>query len=262
MLQNFAVLIHRGAANSGWKEKQNWGAYFHAAEVHGCFLLYDLQRNEYLVYNPKRTNTGFLPASTFKIFNSLVALETGAVRDESEVIKWDGVERMAPAWNQDHNMRSAFKNSTVWFYQEMARRVGRERMQQYVNKAGYGNRNIGGRIDSFWLDGDLRTTAKQQIEFLVKLHRSRLPFSPRVIKIVKDIFIAERTDQYLLRAKTGWAGLGDKSVPQVGWWVGYVERGNEAYFFAMNIDIKKDEDAAVRKSITKSILREIKVIER
>jgi beta-lactamase class D len=258
----FAVPCYSSSHKNKWKENESWGDYFQQKNVQGCFVLYDLQRNEYMSYNRRRVDTGFLPASTYKIFNSLVALETGAVRDETEVLKWDGIKRMFPAWNQDQNMREAMKNSTVWFYQEMARRIGQTRMQHYVNLAHYGNRDVGGGIDHFWLDGRLRIRAKEQIDLLVKLHRNQLPFSPRAINIVKDILTNEKTDNYILRAKTGWAGLGDKSVPQIGWWVGYVERANGAYFFAMNIDIKKHEDAAARMTITRNILREMNIIER
>jgi beta-lactamase class D len=257
----FVVPCFGSSHKSKWRENQDWGNYFEKEKVQGCFLLYNLQRDEYVSYNRGRVDTGFLPASTYKIFNSLVALETRAVRDETEVLKWDGIKRMFPAWDQDQNMREAIKNSTVWFYQEMARRIGQTRMQHYVNLAHYGNRNIGGGIDHFWLDGRLRITAKGQIDLLVKLHRNQLPFSPRAVNIVKDILINEKTDQYILRAKTGWAGLGDKSAPQIGWWVGYIERGDKAYFFAMNIDIKEDEDAGARMNLTRNILREMKIIE-
>jgi beta-lactamase class D len=143
----------------------------------------------------------------------------------------------------------------------MARRIGQGPMQHYVDVANYGNRNIAGGLDHFWLDGMLRITAKDQIDLLVKLYRNQLPFSARAISIVKDILINEKADNYTLRAKTGWVGLGDRSVPQIGWWVGYVERGTRAYFFAMNIDIKKDEDAAARMTITRNILHEMKIIE-
>ncbi len=253
-----AVPCYGSVRKSKWKEKPNWSKYFQAANVQGCFLLYDLQKNTYFAYDKKRVKTGFIPASTFKIFNSLVALETGAVRDESEILKWNGIPQKFPNWNQDHDMRTAFKNSTVWFYQEMARRIGQDRMQRYINKVNYGNNNIGGGIDRFWLDGDLRTTAKEQIDFLVKLYRNELPFSPRTINIVKDISISEKTDKYTLRGKTGWAF---DVTPQIGWWVGYVERDGKAYFFAINIDIKKDKDLAARQEITKNILSEMKIIE-
>lgn len=255
-----SVLGYCDSGQGNWEERQSWGDYFQAANVQGCFLLYDVQTDTYFSYNRKRVNSGFLPASTYKIFNSLVALETGVVRNENEVLRWDGVKRAVASWNQDQSMREAIKNSTVWFYQEMARRIGQDRMQHYVDQVDYGNRNIGGGIDRFWLDGALRITAKEQLDFLVKLHRNQLPFSPKTISTVKDILINEKTEIYVLRAKTGWAGLGDKFVPQIGWWVGYVERHDKAYFFAMNMDMKKDEDAAARMTITKNILREMKIL--
>src|SRR4030095_14770041 len=162
----FVIPCFATSRKSKWIENHNWGQYFEKEKVQGCFLLYDLQRNEYMSYNRRRVDNGFLPASTYKIFNSLVALETGAVRDETEVLKWDGIKRMFPVWNQDQNMRDAIKNSTVWFYQEMARRIGQGPMQHYVDVANYGNRKLGGGIDHFWLDGSLRITAKEQIDML------------------------------------------------------------------------------------------------
>ncbi len=264
MIKKFALLILllcltvSGFAKSTWEERTDWERYFNDAKVEGCFLLYDLQNNKYYSYNRRRVDTPFIPASTFKFFNSLVALETGAVKDENEILKWDGVNRRFPQWNKDHDMKTAFQNSTVWFYQEMARQIGAKRMRHYLNKARYGNRKTGGGIDQFWLTGNLRTTAKQQIDFLVKLHRSELPFSARTINIVKNISVNEKTDKYILRAKSGWAF--DVS-PQIGWFVGYVERDGKAYFFALNLDVKRDEDLAARTAITKSILREMKIIE-
>ena len=265
MIKNFSLLILllcltvSGFAKSTWKDRNDWEKYFNDAKVEGCFPLYNLQKKEYYSYNRRRVETPFIPASTFKFFNSLGALEMGAVKDENEVLKWDSVNRRFPQWNKDHDMKTAFQNSTVWFYQEMARRIGAKRMRHYLNKAHYGNRNNGGGIDQFWLTGNLRTTAKQQIDFLVKLHRSELPFSARTINIVKNFSIVEKTDEYILRAKSGWAF--DLPSPQIGWWVGYVERGGKAYFFALNLDVKRDEDLTARAAITKSILREMKIIE-
>jgi len=154
-------------------------------------------------------------------------------------------------------MKTAFKYSATWFYQEMARRVGKERMQRYLDAANYGNKSTNGGIDRFWLDGGLRITPREQIDFLVKLYRNELPFSRRSMDIVRNILISEKTKDYVLRAKTGW---GSTFKPQVGWWVGYVEKADNVYFFALNIDINKDEDAKTRKIVAGSILRELNVI--
>lgn len=233
-----------------WQERPDFNKYFQKAGVKGTFLLYDLNQNRYLVYSRQRANSRIVPASTYKILNSLIALETGVVRDENEVIKWDGVKRDFPVWNKDQTMRTAIKDSVVWFYQELARRIGQQRMQSYINLADYGNRNISGGIDRFWLDGGLRITPKEQIDFLVKLYQNNLPFSQRSISIVKDIIVNEKTNDYVLRGKTGWQ-------KQVGWYVGYLERGSDVYFFAINMDIAKPEDAKARVAITKSILQDL-----
>ena len=131
-------------------------------------------------------------------------------------------------------------------------------MQKFIDFTGYGNKDIDGGIDLFWLQGDLRITPQQQIDFLIKLHTDSLPFSKRTLDIVKDIMIFEKTDDYILRAKTGWAM---RFNPGIGWFVGYVERENDFYFFAMNININKNEDTEARISITKNILKELKIIE-
>lgn len=250
-------LLTQQQTKSNWQERPDFGKYFQLSGVKGTFLLYDLKKNQYFVYDAKRASTRFIPASTFKIFNSLVALETGVVRDENEVLKWDGVKREFPEWNQDQTMRTAIKYSAVWFYQEMARRVGQERMQRYINLVNYGNRDISGGVDVFWLQGGLRISPKEQIDFLVKLYQNNLPFSKRSIEIVKDILINEKTNDYVLRGKTGWES---SFKPQVGWYVGYLERGGNAYFFAINLDINKPDDTKARINITKSILEDMGLI--
>lgn len=247
------VLLAQQQTKNNWQERPDFGKYFQKAGVKGTFLLYDIKKNKYLVYNSQRANSRFVPASTFKILNSLIALETGVVQDENEVIKWDGIKRDFPQWNKDQTMRTAIKDSVVWFYQELARRIGQQRMQRYINLANYGNRDISGGIDRFWLDGGLRITPKEQIDFLVKLYQKNLPFSQRSIAIVKDIIINEKTSDYVLRGKTGWEG-------QVGWYVGYLERSNDVYFFAINMDIVEPNNTKARISITKSILQDLGLI--
>ena len=244
--------------NAKIEEKPDWKKYFDAARVTGGIAIYDLRRNKFLVYDRERLDKGFIPASTSKIIHSLIFLETGALKDENEMLKWDGVKRFVPAWNQDHNLRSAFKASAVWFYVECSKRVRREAMQHYYNLANYGNRSTNGFGEAYWVNGDLRITPRQQIDFLRHLYENRLPFSQRTIDIVKDISINEKTDKYILRAKTGWS---DAYTPQVGWFVGYVTRGEDAYFFSTELDIKKDADAPKRAEITQNILRELKIIE-
>ncbi len=238
--------------------RPEWKKYFDDAGVHGCFMLYNMNKDSLFVYNAARIDSGFIPASTFKIPNSLISLQTGVIPNVDDTIRWDGVKRGRPQWNADQNMRSAIKFSTVWFYQELARRVGGKRMKHYIDTMGYGNNNINGGIDLFWLKGKMRITPRQQLSFLKKLYKNELPFSAPILERVKEILITEQTDTYVLRAKTGW---GDSDKPEAGWYVGYVERKGNVYFFINNIDIWKDDDATSRISITRRILKDAGLIE-
>ena len=225
---------------------------FERENVNGCFIIQDFKHKNTLSYNSSRLDSAFLPASTFKIINSMIALETEVIKDENEIIKWDGKERFVKSWNKDHNLKSGIKNSVVWFYQELARRIGEERMKEWVENANYGNKNIGGKIDYFWLNGDIRITPNQQIEFLNRLYLNELPFKLKNQEIAKRILIVDETDEYTIRAKTGWAA---RIENQIGWYVGYLENKDNVYFFALNMDIRSSEEARKRKEITNEILK-------
>lgn len=224
----------------------NFEQAFQELGVDGSIAIYDKNNQRFYEYNPSRNTTAFFPASTFKILNALISLETGVIQDDVAVLTWDGITREIPAWNRDTNLRQAFKDSTVWFYQVLARKNGHERMQNFVTQTEYGNLRIGApdRIDRFWLEGPLQITPKQEIEFLQRLERNDLPFSQRAIDLVKDIMVVEKTPNYTLRGKTGW-------VDDVGWFVGYLEQNNNVYFFATNIVMLNVEAASKRVEVTR-----------
>jgi beta-lactamase class D len=235
---------------------QNFREIFKSFKAAGCIIIYDKNKDEYIRYNLKRCRMQFTPASTFKIPNSLIGLETGVIEDENFIIKWDSVVRDIPEWNRDQDLKSAIKYSTVPYYQELARRVGMKKMLAFIKKIKYGNMNLYGGIDKFWLQGGLRISPDEQIEFLKKFYDYKLPFSKRNIDIVKKIIIREDTSGYILRGKTGWGyqdGMG------IGWFVGYLEQNNNVYFFATNIESEKpDADfAKSRIEITKAVLKKI-----
>lgn len=237
--------------------------HFDALKVEGSIVIYDLKNDRSYEHNPKRNTTEFLPASTFKIVNSLIALENAAIGNELSILTWDGIERSIPSWNQDLNMQEAFKRSAVWFYQVLARRVGHEKMREGVTKLGYGNQKIGERlaIDRFWLDGDLRITPMQQIDFLKRFYQEQLPVSKRSVDRVKSMMILEQTPSYTLRGKTGWSGFGDPQAQQIGWLVGYLETGDNVYFFATNLDLKTAKDGPTRMTLTRLCLRDLGLLQ-
>jgi len=184
-----------------------------------------MQNHHYIRYNPEKSAVRLLPASTFKILNALIGLETGVIPNENFVIPWDGTPYDIDSWNQDHTLKTAFQNSVVWYYQEVPRRVGSENMRHYIDAVGYGNQDMTGNLDSFWLDGAIRISADEQVEFLKRLYRNDLPFSERSMEIVKDMMIVKTEPELHLRGKTGTAMMVDSQY--VGWFVGYQELNGE-----------------------------------
>lgn len=221
----------------------------------GTFVMLDTKKNRITVVNAERHTKGFLPASTFKIPNALIALETGVIKDANHpVFKWDGTKREFDVWNKDHTPGSAFKASAIWVFQDIARQVTDTRMRVYVAQFGYGNRNIKGNEDSFWLDGQLRISALQQIEFLERFYIGKLPVNPKNAEIVKEMMFLEKIGNATLRGKTGWIFSGDNKI---GWLVGWVERGEEIYIFALNLDPNEEKHVAARTTIAKALLMQL-----
>lgn len=255
-----AGLLTTGASALGadapvWTERPGWARHFEAAGVTGTIAIVDERDGSYFVHERERAGTRFIPASTFKIPHTLFALDAGLVRDEFQVFAWDSTEREIRSWNRDHDLRSSMRHSVVWVYQNFARALGESRERALLERIGYGNADPSGGIERFWLDGALRISALEQIEFLRRLHRNELPFDVAHQRLVKDVILVEAGPDWILRAKTGW---GARMDPQIGWWVGWVERPDGAVFFALNIDMpNQGADAPKRLSITKAILREI-----
>ena len=237
----------------------------------GAFVLYDLKNDRYLRHNPVRCRERFSPFSTFKIPNSLIGLDTKVVADAEFVIRWEPqkypmqsnwTEAPFVHWKQDQTLRSAIKYSVVWYYRELAKRVGQERMKKYVSDFSYGNQDISGGLNSpnlfeaFWLNSSLRISTDEQIEFLKKFYAGKLPVAERSANIVKDILVLEKTDRYTLSGKTGGGSL--PNGKSLGWFVGYVETNGNVYFFATNIE--GANYAAIRDrriELTKQILKEL-----
>ncbi len=241
--------------------KNEYKNFYDEYKVDGCFIFYNQNEKNYTIYNESLSENEFTPASTFKICNTLIGLETGVISDENFIIPWDGVDRQIAKWNSNHDLKSAFKNSTVWYYQELARRVGEEKMQFWVDKLQYGNQNISGGIDKFWLTGDLRITPKQEIDFLYQLNNCKLPVSKRSIDILKKIMLVSDTNGIKIYAKTGW---GSQNSEDIGWYVGIIETENNVYYFSNCIqtsDLENQNFAAARIEITQNILKSLGILQ-
>lgn len=223
--------------------------------TNGTFVGYKVEDYLVIASDAARSGEAKLPASTFKIPNSLIALETGVVGDpDKDVFKWDGVVRPIEAWNKNHTMRSAIAVSAVPVYQEIARRIGPERMKKFLDLLEYGNRDIGGGIDQFWLSGALRIDPVQQIDFLDRLRRGTLPVSKRSQDLTRDIVPVTKVGEATIHAKSG---LLDAAQGSLGWIVGWVDKGDQPTVFALNMDCPEPRHVADRMTLTQACLTEI-----
>ncbi len=238
--------------------REEWGAVFADANATGTLAMREVGSDTTMVWSVESATEPRLPASTFKILNSLIVLETGVLPDAETVVPWDGVERDVTVWNQDHCLRTGIEASAVWAYQELAREVGRERMQQWVTRADYGSHDIGDSIDQFWLSGDLRISPLEQLDFLERLSLRELPFRTEVQDSVSEILVRESGDDRTWSHKTGSVPGED---PNLGWLVGMSEHDGRTFVFAMNLDLESvtgvagQLDPRVRQNITREILR-------
>ena len=231
--------------------------YFDQNGVSGTFGLFDNGQGNFTIYNLSRyRDSSFLPASTFKVVNSLIGLQTGRISSENMVIKWDGITRSIPAWNKDLTMKEAFKVSAVPYYQEVARRIGKDTMQRWLDSLHYGTQKIVTRIDTFWLDNSLKIKPDEQLGLMKRLYFEQLPFDKRPQSIVKKVMLQENTANYQLSYKTGWGYKENGS--SIGWIVGWIEENQHPYFFVLNIEGRHDMNmTTVRMNILKGILKQL-----
>ena len=242
-------------------EDDSISKYFKQHNVDGTFGMFNNITGEFTVYNIARyRDSAYLPASTFKIVNSLIGVETGRVRDSAFVIPWDGVTRSIPEWNRDLKMFEAFRYSAVPWYQEVARRIGKDTMQRWIDTLGYAQRYakpvIKNNLDTFWLDNTVKVTADEQLGLVKKLYFNQLPFQPRSQRIVKNMMLMEDNANYKLSYKTGWAHT-DKGAA-LGWIIGWIEENRHPYFFVLQLEspIHDYDMGPVRLQILKDILRQ------
>lgn len=233
------------------------------------FVVYNPASGKVIRHNIWRARQRFLPASTFKIPHSLIALETGVAKGPDHRIPWSPSRKPAEGfwsteWSRAHTLRSAMQYSVYWYYQDMARHIGDERMQQYLDQFDYGNRAMGGGLDRFWLRGDLRISPDEQVNFLVRMYRGELGLKETTTQTVKDILLLEENPGYKLSGKTGVADTSPGR--ELAWLVGYVERDGQVWFYALNMEGEQVWElwgkSAARVGLVRDLLRELGVLAR
>ena len=250
--------------NSQENTKPEFQTILDSSNVKGSILIYDLQQDLYYSNDFSWAKTGRLPASTFKITNSIIALETGVIENDSTLLKWNGEKRAFKLWEQDLIFRDAFHFSCVPCYQEIARKIGTQRMTEHLDKFNYGRMDVDtSNIDLFWLEGDSKISQVEQIDFLKRFYLSKLPITERTENIMKTFMVIEKNEDYQISGKTGWAIRDGKNN---GWFVGYLETKDKVFFFATNIEPKEgfnmDQFPRIRKRVSYQAFKQLGLIKK
>lgn len=224
-------------------------------EYQGSFVLYDTAMDSWRIYNKELAAKRISPASTYKIYSALFALESGIITPEQSRIRWDGTHYKYDLWNDDQTLESAMKNSVTWYFQSLDKRNGLSSIREYINKINYGNQRIEGDVSSYWIDSPLKISPIEQVEMLKKMYDNQFGFSPEHIQTVKDSICLSKTKQGALSGKTGTKEVNGENT--CGWFIGYIEQGSRTYFFATNIQNETLASGPYAAELTFSILSEL-----
>jgi beta-lactamase class D len=269
-----AALLFTSCGRKNILTQNQWGDIY---KKHGidsaCFEMIDNTHDQAFIYNLERCSRRMSPASTFKVFLSLAALESNVALDENLMIAWNKIPTGKPEWDKDMTMREALKVSSEPYFKELAKKMGAVEMQKWLDTIRYGNKRIGQDIESCWVNDTLLITPDEQVGFMKKLYFDKLPMSQRSQRIVRNMLLQEETAEHKLYFKTGTKLNGNRSLV---WLVGFIERketqkgvvtkkeetNSRPYFFAMNYETAFDSLATREKriEILKDILKERQIL--
>ena len=236
------------------EEIPNLKALFDKSNSIGSIVIKKIGERTVLTNDSVKANERFKPASTFKLLNTLIAID-GKYITLQDTIRWDKKEREIEQWNQDQTITTAFKYSCVWAYESIQKKIGIKNYPKYLEMTKYGNMLAGEKDTSFWLYGGLRISTSEQVEFIEGIYREKYPFDKKTYEILKDLMIDSKTENYTIYGKTGW-------VDDIGWYVGFVETKNGVWIFATILEdvSAKNGRLKLRKELTTKALTELKIL--
>ena len=220
----------------------------------GSFVLYNMKIDQYFIYNRDKSTTRTAPDSTYKIYDALIGLELGIIENDDSVMKWDGKKNPYHEWDQDHTLESALRNSVNWYFQEIDKKAGKKQLYSYYKKIAYGNNNLAGDISDYWMESSLRISPVEQVLLLKNFYTGSLDFSNENVKTVKNAMKLSENNSAVLYGKTGTGALNGKNVN--GWFVGFVEKEDNVFIFAVNIQGKDNAGGKIAAETALAVLRD------
>lgn len=236
------------------------------ASMKVCFLLYNMKTEKMEQVIGEEACQERLPAcSTFKVPLAVMAFDFGVLKDENVVLKWDGKKGDRPELNQDHNAKTWMRDSVVWFSQRLTPRLGKQRLEKYLNEFSYGNKDISAGITKAWLvppsskTAALKISGYEQLEFMKKLWRGKLPATGRSQNLTREImFLEDSPNGFQLSGKTGSNSFSKDR--KLGWFISHLQKGEAEYLTVLNFsDLQptnnKEYGGPRAKQMTKDLLK-------
>jgi len=209
--------------------------YFDSAGVQGSFGLFDNGQGHFTIYNlPRYRDSLYQPGATFDILLSLVAVQTGVVKDDTAEIAPGITIKQAFDANPYIKKGTFDLLPQATFFQALADRIGKDTLKKWIDSLQYGNKNIGTDTTAFWHDNTLKINADEQLGLLKKLYFDQLPFFQRTQAIARRMIPAENNSSYRLTYKTAQGTKEDGHA--IGWVMGWVEENKHPYFFVVNLE--------------------------
>ena len=227
-------------------------------EAQGCFVLREIGADWTLRYNEAGCAERHAPCSTFKVFNALAGLETGVLKDENTTCKWDGKPKWSKAWEHDHNLATALRDSVLWYFQKVAEGIGPERMKTWLDKVGYGNGAMSKDQTLFWLDDSLRISADEQVRFIERLYTDDLPFAKAHQALVRKLLVRDSGPNWTFSGKTGSQMHQNKYV--LGWFVGHVRVGERQFVFCTRMTGADKVNGPRAQDVSRRVLADLGII--
>jgi bla regulator protein BlaR1 len=231
---------------------ENLSKYF--AGYEGSFVLYNLQADQYRIYNENNSTVRVSPNSTYKIYSALFALESNVITRENSTMKWNGEHYPYASWNKNQSLSTAMKSSVNWYFQNLDKKVHLNNIQHYLEQINYGNNDLSGGVSQYWIESSLKISPIEQVQLLKAFYNNEFGFNPKNVQTVKEVIQLEEKNGAKLSGKTGTGSVNEKNIN--GWFIGYVETKENTYFFATNIQNENNSYGSKAVEITKSILKD------
>lgn len=212
------------------------------------FIVLNAKTDQVIEERGPHVNDRVTPCSTFKITLALMGFDSGVLVDENNPV-WEfkeGYDDFLETWKAPQTPASWMKYSCIWYSRIIAETLGEESFQHYLDIFDYGNRDASGGLSALcWVNSSLKISPREQALFIQKMVLGKLPVSQEALSKTKAILFQGITqDGSMLYGKTGWTGSRKDEAGntyEIGWFVGWIEKGQDMFPFAYYIRDSKIE---------------------